>query len=449
MKQSTTAKSARALGAALLLATAWHASGQSADALVNKLVEKGIITQQEAADLKKESDQDFAKSMAARSPMPSWTKNVAFSGDFRLRMDDLWAEKSLNLPERLRVRMRLRYGGVWTATDWATIGVRLGTGDSGYGSGEGNPNSNNQTFTHNFSKKPLYVDAAYVTIRPPDEDWISVTGGKMNKILWEPSLNSPMVYDPDVTPEGGVEQLSYKFGPDNRFQAFGNLGEFVLDEFKSTSRDAYMIDGQVGLTANLIGEAKAPALKTTVAGGYLTTMGLKSVPTADGSGNKGNYTTGANYFANFDVIYGRGEAAWKICKDPVLGTPAVLTFGGEYDKNLNGAYATAAAGDHTTAYTGQIMFGNAAKKGNWQVAYQYKYLGADAVYDSLTDDDFGGTDRKGHIVKAAYNIKDWWQIGATAFWTEKISDRANSGHNQVGIAGQNQTRLFLDMMFKF
>src|ERR1041385_2371569 len=72
----------KAMAAAVLIAASWRASGQSADAIVNKLVQKGVLTQQEADDLRKEADKDFAKSFAARSGMPAWTKNVTFSGDF-------------------------------------------------------------------------------------------------------------------------------------------------------------------------------------------------------------------------------------------------------------------------------------------------------------------------------------------------------------------------------
>jgi Putative porin len=423
------------------------ASAQSSDALLDKLIEKGVLTSAEAEAIRQEVNQPAKKDSKPKSGTAGWITNVVFSGDFRLRVDQLWPETSLTSPERLRFRMRLRFGAVWQATDWATIGARLGSGDARSSGDDGNPNSNNQTFTHFFSKKPLYLDAAYVTLRPPEADWISLTGGKMNKLIWEPAFNSPTIYDPDLTPEGAVEQLQFKFGPSGAFQAFANAGEFVLDELSGSTRDAYLFDAQAGITANLFGEPKSPALKTTLAGGYLLTQNLQGIPVADGSGNKGNLSNGTNYIANFNVVYGRGEVAWKICSQPFLGTPARLTFSGEYDRNLEQAYKS--AGDQTTAWGAQIMFGQAAKKGQWQVAYQYKHVEADAVLDSLTDDDFGGTDRKGHVIKAAYNIRDWWQLGTTAFITQKISDRANSGHNQVGFNGENQVRLFVDTLFKF
>jgi hypothetical protein len=107
--------------------------------------------------------------------------------------------------------------------------------------------------------------------------------------------------------------------------------------------------------------------------------------------------------------------------------------------------------NQTTGWTAQIAFGDFKKKGQWALAYQYKYLQADATWDAITDSDFGngGTDRKGSIVKAIYMVQDWWQTTFTAFITEKISDRPNTGHNTVGIDGEDQLRIQVDTQFKF
>jgi hypothetical protein len=381
--------------------------------------------------------------------MPAWTKNVTFSGDLRLRFDDIMYENSLNKPDRERFRYRLRYGGVWTAQDWATIGFRVGSGDFRTSLGDGNPNSNNQTMTHAFSKKPLYIDAAYVTLKPPGQDWISLTGGKMNILMWQPMFISPIFYDPDLTPEGAVEQLNFKFGDNKQYSAFANLSQMVVDEFSASARDAYLFDNQFGFTGNFMGDGKSAPLKATVLGGYFATENINNMPTADGSGNVGNSVNGANYLANFQDVYGGAEVVWKVCDQPFLGTPALLTLSGQYTKNLNDAFDNLPGGKQTTAYSGQVMFGQAAKKGQWQLAYQYRHVEADSVFDSLTDDDFGsGTDREGHVVKGIYNIRDWWSVDFAVYLTTKISDRTGP-HTQPGLNGQYQTHLYVDTMFKF
>src|SRR3954453_16744302 len=95
-------------GAAALLSLPSHAVAQSADAIINKLVQKGVLTQDKAKDLKKDSDQDFSKSFFSQAGMPAWAKSVPFPGYLGLRLDGPMFENSLNKPDRFRYRYRLR-----------------------------------------------------------------------------------------------------------------------------------------------------------------------------------------------------------------------------------------------------------------------------------------------------------------------------------------------------
>src|SRR5438034_7415035 len=74
-----------AASAGMTFALNGHA--QSVDALLDKLVDKGILTQQEAKDLREESDKDFTKAYAAKSGMPEWVTALKFNGDFRGRFE--------------------------------------------------------------------------------------------------------------------------------------------------------------------------------------------------------------------------------------------------------------------------------------------------------------------------------------------------------------------------
>src|SRR5206468_2599072 len=91
-----------------------------------------------------------------------------------------------------------------------------------------------------------------------------------------------------------------------------------------------------------------------------------------------------------------------------------VTLGAEFAKNpAAGADTTVApvpkyGGSGNQAYNLGFQLGNAKNKGNWQIAYNYKHIGAASVWHGLNDDDFGfngrgGTDVKGHQVKAAYH----------------------------------------------
>src|SRR5688500_10465735 len=49
-----------------------NGSAQSVDSLLDKLVDKGVLTVKEANDLREESDKDFTKAYAAKSGMSEW-----------------------------------------------------------------------------------------------------------------------------------------------------------------------------------------------------------------------------------------------------------------------------------------------------------------------------------------------------------------------------------------
>ena len=64
-------KTAILISAALLLARA-AATAQSSDALIDKLVEKGILSVKEANDLREETEKNFSQAYSVKSGMPEW-----------------------------------------------------------------------------------------------------------------------------------------------------------------------------------------------------------------------------------------------------------------------------------------------------------------------------------------------------------------------------------------
>ena len=60
---------------------------QSNDALLNKLVEKGVLNTQEAAALKKEVDAGSDKADRTRTGLPEWVTALKIYGDLRARYE--------------------------------------------------------------------------------------------------------------------------------------------------------------------------------------------------------------------------------------------------------------------------------------------------------------------------------------------------------------------------
>src|SRR5689334_18624595 len=76
---------------AALASVATPIYGQSADSLIDKLVDKGILTAKEAKDLREEADKGFTQAYQAKSGMPDWVTSLRLNGDFRGRYDGIYA----------------------------------------------------------------------------------------------------------------------------------------------------------------------------------------------------------------------------------------------------------------------------------------------------------------------------------------------------------------------
>ena len=90
--------------------------------------------------------------------------------------------------------------------------------------------------------------------------------------------------------------------------------------------------------------------------------------------------------------------------------------------------------------------GDARKKHNWALTYNYKHIGSAAVWHGLNDDDFGvnakgGTGIAGHQVIASYRLFDPLTLNLRFMRTEQID-------TPVGVSSQ-QTRLFVDLLWVF
>ena len=80
-----------AVGALACAVFASNVQAQSEDALINKLLEKGILTQKEAQDLKSEASQTNLVS-ASKWKLNDAIKNIGLFGDLRLRYEYRGAE---------------------------------------------------------------------------------------------------------------------------------------------------------------------------------------------------------------------------------------------------------------------------------------------------------------------------------------------------------------------
>jgi hypothetical protein len=428
-----------------------HATAQSADALIDKLLEKGILSAEEARELRSEANEDFTKAYRVKSGMPEWVTSLKFYGDFRGRFEGFYSDNEAFV-DRNRFRYRLRLGATVTMQDQLEVGVRLGSGDL-----EGirdlrtgtDPISGNQTFQNNASKKGIFLDLAYAKWSPiATTDWSgSLAIGKIEN----PFVFSDAVFDHDYTPEGAGLGLAYRFN-ENQSLAL-NAGGFVLDEISADSDDPHLVGAQLRWSSKW-----TPELATTVGVAGMVIGGRENLTNADVPNiNAGNSRTpeGALVY-DYNPVVVDAAVTYTLPEFPLHNAPFPIRIGGEYVYNP-------AAPDRNRSYSVGVSFGRAGKRGLWELSYRYKYLEGDSWYEEFVDSDFGafyaaaaegmgfsgyaaGTNTRGHVARASYSPFNALTLSLTTLISELIDVPAVD----PGVDENSQmVRLMVDAQFKF
>ncbi|MBI5119156.1 putative porin [Candidatus Poribacteria bacterium] len=351
-----------------------------------------------------------------------WTERIVLKGDFRYRYE--WIDDDREKEDRNRNRIRARVGLEAKLNDTTDLGFQLSTSEPNGRGAEGDPISNNQTLTNSFSLKNIWLSQAYFDWHPAQAPGLHVLGGKVYYPFYAPG-KSELIWDADLTPEGGVIKYAKSF---DSVDAFGNLyGFWVLE--RSQDADSGLFGAQGGAKLNF----EAFGDKAYVLGGlgYFDFGNVEGErPFFDNTGKSfGNTLVGNVLAEDFDELELFGEFGFKAKEIPLL---------------LFAHYVTnVAANGEDDGWLVGLGVGKAKEPGDWEAKYTYRVLQRDAVLGGFTNSDFGrgGTDAKGHEIGIAYQLAKNWQVVAKYF------------NNETGIGiGEDEEdyeKVQLDLNFKF
>jgi len=457
-----------AIGAATLLglcAAPVHAQSEILDELLEKLRDKGVLSDDEYQALKKAREdelaqqraerrrqatkqaQDAEKEQKAQEAAAKATKfdvnpsirSMQLYGDVRLRFEARDGSSPVPasgfgaLPtqpndaslERWRYAARIGIRGDLT-DDWF-YGLRLETGN--------NPRSTWVTFGGDTSFTTsgngpsdktggdgVQIGQAYVGWR--GTSWLTLQAGKMPN----PFYTTPMVWDPDIQPEAIAERLNFK--PSDRVELFANFAQIMYQDVTPDTynpadlgfhkKDAFMLGWQGGGIYKFTPEMNVKAAVT-----YYDYVGL---------GNTGTINTPAIYKGDGPpVLTGAGAPAYFASQNginnlSILDFPFEFNFPlwgrsgrvfGDFAKNMDGGERARRAGHPNdaddTAYQFGLAYGNlglvygtVAKKGTWEVRAYWQRIGQYALDPNLTDSDFfeGRMNLQGLYAAGAYSFTD-------------------------------------------
>lgn len=324
--------------------------------------------------------------------VPDWALNTEIHGDIRYRYENTEVDGG-NTKDRQRVRARI--GAFGRVNDYVDYGVRFATGGD-------SATSANETLGDKFEKDDAYFDLYYLDIHPDQFKGAHVLLGKMKKPWMK---GSGLIWDGDMNPEGIAAQYSRAF---ENTTLYTSAGSFVLQDNKGDDTQLW--------SAQAAFETKMEAA-TVVAG-----ASLYRAENPDQGGVPGGFNSADT---EFNMIEGFGAVSTKVGNLPVK-------VHGQYVVN------TEAELSDDTAYLLGVVLGKAKAPGSWEIGYNWRDTGRDAVMDAFNDSDFAGGDTGsyGHQLKAKYQISRNFQGGATYFMA-------------VNGDGKNEDMFQLDLMFKF
>jgi polyhydroxyalkanoate synthesis regulator phasin len=389
------------------------------DVLINKLVEKGILTREEATlllkDMQKEgarqetvvkeTAEKVAKKTAEKTvkkeaasgkwaSVPKWVNRIHFKGNFRLRYQyqSKYFKYDAGDQDRGRGRYRWRFGAVADVTKDKKWKVGFGLS-----SGSGDPRSTNQTFTNSFEKFGVRIDYAYAQYKPVD--WIKAVAGQIKNPLYRAK---DLQWDSDITPQGIAVPVKYWWNKDGYFFVTPSL--FVLNEFKSQDMDdPWMFVIQGGAGANI--------------GSMWAKGGISCYQNSKIKGNILKYSSESNsrnadgeYIYNYSGLTLDGEYGFKFDSYIQL-------------LRLFGQFVSSDADNDNKGWLVGFNFGRKVKKfADWQLKYNYRYLEKDSVLDVLPDSDFygGKTNAKGHEIAFNFGLAKKVIFSIDYYHTQKI-----------------------------
>lgn len=413
----------------------------------------------EAAKPTPMNDYDFNQMLdTATGGAQKWLKDLKMTGDLRLRYE-AFSYKSGNPSEtndRTRFRYRLRWGLEKKFNDDMKAGFELASSEIGSSGSNGlntDPTSPNTSFDNNFNFKPIFIDKVYATYTPQflakkgALDKVEITGGKMTNPFERGS--SDMIWDRDVKPEGVYEKIDFKLldSPNLKLNSYVTTGQFVLDEDATVGGDANLFGYQLGLN---------PVIYTPAFERPVDILQALSLYDFSNYARKNNFLIGATSLARgnpnadnnsneldagqFKVL----ESYTEIALYPGgLPTRLQIDLAGNpvadsQDPSVNG-------NAEKLAYGFGLKLGGIVKKGDWELGYQYKRIGANAVVGGFNDSDFGDghAGKRGSVLRAAYGITDSITLNGTVFLVNNL----NTG--STGILDQEQRRFQVDLVWKF
>jgi hypothetical protein len=489
----------RAIAVALALGFAFispAAHAQDAGALLDLLVKKRIITDQEAEEVRGELTREASTTAAGKLKLSDPLQQLEIYGDARTRYEirngnsgppSALVTNPNDAQQRNRHRYRLRLGIRGQLMDDWFFGLRLETSTSNRST---NVTGGDDAGPFGKTNDGAFVGQAYLAYKGIRD--LTITVGRQPN----PFVTTPMVWDGDINPEGfsqqwkhtynlslgGGDVLSAETGDGKNTVAavtseprkmtidvFANFGQFVYDDNNPENplgapavlggrrvpeNDAYMFGHQIGAKFN-----------------FTPTTWFQLAPTIyhySGYGNDFNtlYSGGPNFRTGAPPVTVTPNQV-GINSLLIFNMPASFGFNigelparifSDFAVNLDAEDRALAAGrsdkdDQRYAYQIGVGIGRIRTKGNWEINAFYQHAEQFALDSNLVDSDIfdSRVNMEGFAVQGGYALSDAVTFNLTYAFGEQIDNTLGTGGvGDIGVNPLRQYQIFqADLNFKF
>ena len=440
MKKTTGGFTALALMGAIAIGGGARAAddGSVVQEVLGILKERGIVDQEEYERL-------ALKNSSYEKQQVSFLSKIQWFGDLRLRQENFWYETpdcsglavdcdpvENDSSNRARFRYRLRVGALAPINEYVTAGFRLSSAESDTDIRSTNQSAGKSQPDFNYDE--IFINQAYLALKAPkrvmgENASLQLIGGKMeNPFLWKNGKDY-LLWDADITPEGGAVAFTVK--PTEQWSFFANAGYFV-DQENSSSTDPHVMGVQGGFAVTPV--------EATELGGRVSWYSWESLNEAflDRGESFGNLPGGLG------DPFGVGELATYFRYTGIESWP-ILVFG-HFAQNFD-ANSTPGAGKEDTGWGVGVEVGD--KKEYVLLGGGYYREEANFAPAQFTDSDLfdGFTNRKGWTVYGTRQLFANTDFVLTLFGSDAIEDDVPPFADSV--ENSDRYRLQTDVIVKF
>lgn len=433
------------LAGAFLAASAF---AQDSGPLIDILVKKGIVTDQEAEDLRAELVKDFVNnSSAGKLNLSSSLSEFKISGDLRMRYENnsqtpetaTGAAAVSNETSRQRFRLRLNTD-VILQKGW-TAGLALETGQAS--------DSANQTFTGAGDDYGVFVARAYVGWQP-NANWAFVLGKQKN-----PFYTTEMRWDADISPQGAYETYKAFIGVKDTFEIRA-MQHAMQDNNEQTAgplgRDAWMFEQQAVYT-HWFAPDNLSSLIVAVGYSAYNQSNIASTATVTPTNSPANSVSYVGSVRAQDY----GTFAGEVNLANVNGAGSAFKFYWDSSCNFTGATRAyrvynlnpALFSKGSSAWLAGIGYSYGVGKvaGDYSAKLDYREVGVTSVDPNTNDSDWGLSklNQKGLKLALSYNVNDFTNFNITYFDTKIIQPNMTFSLGNL----DRSHELLVDLVVKF